>query len=119
MSQPFNPGDVLAFQLESGFGLIRILVVDETEGNTVWHVSVYEDLFPDVESAEKALEQIQSLRLSEPHLALTERAFERTPAAKLRHVPLQDSELAAYRTWQNSAERRVLDRSLLLLLGMR
>jgi hypothetical protein len=119
MSQPFNPGDFLIFQLESGFGLIRILAVDEVDGNSIWHISVYEDLFPDVEAAEKALERIDSLRLSKAHLALTARAFERTPAAKLSNIPLQNSELAAYRAWQSSTERRVLDRSLLLLLGMR
>ena len=119
MSQPFSPGDFLVFQLESGFGLIRILAVEEVESERVWHIGVYDELFPDVDAAEKALEQVESLRLSKSHLALTERAFERTPAARLSNVPLRNSDLAAYHEWQDNPERRVLDRSLLLLIGMR
>jgi hypothetical protein len=119
MSQPFEPGDFLIFQLESGYGLIRVLGVEKDREPPIWHVSVYEELFPEVEWAEQAIEQPQSLHLYKPHLALTERAFERTPTAKLKHVPLSEIDLAAYQQWQQSAERPVFDRSLLLLLGMR
>ena len=119
MSQPFSPGDFLIFQLEAGFGLIRLLAIDGPEPDRVWHISVYEELFPEVEAAEQALEQISSLHLSKPHLALTERAFERTPAAKLATAPLSHSDLAAYAAWQENSEPHVFDRSLLLLLGMR
>ena len=119
MSQSFSPGDFLIFQLESGYGLIRILAVEEVGSAQVWHISVYEELFADVEPAERALENVESLHVSKPHLALTERAFERTPAAWLGNAPLRESDLVAYHEWQQAADRHVVDRSLLLLLGMR
>src|SRR6185295_9445860 len=119
MSQPFEPGDFLVYQLESGFGLVRVLGFDNDNERRIWHISVYEELFPDIDWAEKALDQVESLHLSKSHLALTERAFDRTPTAKLKHVPLSESDLEPYRQWLQSAERPVFDRSLLLLLGMR
>ena len=57
MSYPFNPGDDLIFQLESGFGLLRVLAVEGDGAGTVWHLLAYEELFPDVEMAEAALAQ--------------------------------------------------------------
>ena len=51
-------------------------------------------------------------------MALTDRAFERTPAARLGNRPVQEEELAGYRKWLES-ERKVSDRSALLLLGIR
>jgi hypothetical protein len=119
MTQSFAPGDFLVFQLESGFGLLRILASEGSELQTTWHVGVYEELFPDVESAERTLEHPELLHFDKPHLALTQRAFERTPAAKLANVPVTEDELAAYRQWQEAPEGQVFDRSLLLLLGMR
>ena len=119
MAQLFDPGDFLIFQLESGYGLLRILAVDGSEPQRVWHVSVYEELFPDVEAAEKAMAQPDSLHLRKNHLALTERAFERTPAARLGNAPITEAQLSPYRQWQADPERHVFDRSLLLLLGMR
>jgi hypothetical protein len=119
MSQSFIAGDDLIFQLESGFGLLRVLAAEGEGADTVWHLLTYEELFPDVEAAERALERPESLHVSKPHLALTDRAFERTPAAKLGHRRVSDQESEAYSQWQQSAEREVFDRSLLLLLGMR
>jgi len=52
-------------------------------------------------------------------MALTDRAFERTPAARLGNRPLTEKELAAFREWEDSETRRVSDRSALLLLGIR
>ena len=46
--QGFKPGDFLIFQIESGFGLMRVLAVDESQPDTVWHVKVYRDLFPEI-----------------------------------------------------------------------
>jgi hypothetical protein len=118
MNQPFAPGDDLIFQLESGFGLLRVIAVDEREGKTVWHLLAYEELFPDVESAERALTQPSSLHLRQPHMALTDRAFERTPAARLGNRPVNDDERAPYDKWiQQGGE--VSDRSALLMLGLR
>ena len=119
MSQTFDAGDYLVFQLESGYGLLRILAIEGDGTDRVWHLRVYEELFPDVESAEQALAASQLLHATKPHLAMTDRAFDRTPTAKIGYGPLNDDELAAYRNWQQTRAREVFDRSLLLLLGMR
>ncbi len=119
MSQPFAPGDDLIFQLESGYGLLRVLQVDEREGDTVWHLMAYEELFPDVETAEAALARPESLHARIAHMALTNRAFERTPAARLGNRAVTEDELAAYRLWLENSEARVSDRSALLMLGLR
>ncbi len=120
MAQNFDPGDFLLYQLEAGFGLIRILAIDRDDaGGDIWHLSVYRELFPDVDTAESALSNISELHLDKNHLALTERAFDRTPTAKLANRTLEETELKGYRDWQVSEERKVFDRSLLLLLGMR
>ena len=116
MSQEFTGGDDLIFQLESGFGLLRVLAVDP-EGN-VWHLLAYEELFPDVESAERALAEPQGLHVRQAHMALTNRAFERTPAARLGNRPVSEAELAGYQRWLND-RGEVSDRSALLMLGMR
>lgn len=118
MSHAFNPGDDLIFQLESGFGLLRVLAVDGEGSDTVWHLLAYDDFFPDVESAETALAQGTSLPVRRAHMALTNRAFERTPAARLGNRPVTDGELIAYREWL-SGDRTVSDRSALLMLGIR
>jgi hypothetical protein len=118
MSYPFNPGDDLIFQLESGFGLLRVLAVDGEGPGTVWHLLAYDDFFPDVESAEHALAENKTLPVRKAHMALTNRAFERTPVARLGNRPVTENELDAYRAWLNS-NRDVSDRSALLMLGIR
>jgi hypothetical protein len=119
MTQPFAPGDDLIFQLESGYGLLRVIAFDETAAGTVWHLLAYEDLFPDVETAEAALRDDNArLKVRAPHLALTTRALEKTPAARLGNRPLRDEELAAYRDWQ-ARGGEPSERSALLLLGLR
>jgi len=118
MSQRIQRGDDLIFQLESGFGLLRVLAIEGEGADTVWHLMAYEDFFPDVESAEAALASNQSLPVRRAHMALTNRAFERTPTALLGNRPLRDEELSAYRQWLES-NRIVSDRSALLMLGVR
>lgn len=118
MSAPFAPGDDLIFQVESGFGLLRVIAVDERAGGHVWHLMAYEEFFPDSESAEAALQNPESLHVRKSHMALTDRAFERTPAARLGNRPVTASEAAAYREWIDS-DGQVSDRSALLLLGIR
>jgi len=117
MSYPFNPGDDLIFQLESGFGLLRVLAIEGEGAGTVWHLLAYDDFFPDVEAAEAALAGAP-LPVRNPHMALTNRAFERTPVARLGNRPVTDDELIAYNDWLNS-DRPVSDRSALLMLGVR
>jgi hypothetical protein len=118
MSHQFAPGDDLVFQLESALGLLRILAIEGEGADTVWHLLAYDDFFPDVESAENALAK-GTLPVRRAHMALTDRAFERTPAARLGNRPVTDDELAGYREWLASGERKVSDRSALLQLGIR
>ena len=118
MSSSFNPGDDLIFQLESGFGLLRVLAIDGEGADTVWHLLAYDEFFPDVESAEAALARETPLPIRKAHMALTNRAFERTPAARLGNRPVTDDELVNYRDWLNT-DRTVSDRSALLMLGIR
>lgn len=119
MAHQFTPGDDLIFQLESGLGLLRILAVEGEGRDTVWHLLAYEEFFPDVEAAETALKDPTTLHIRNAHLALTDRAFERTPAARLGNRPLTQAELSTLRDWQQSDDRKVSDRSALLLLGLR
>ena len=118
MSNAFNPGDDLIFQLESGFGLLRVLAVEGEGADATWHLLAYDEFFPDVESAELALARETPLPIRKAHMALTNRAFERTPVARLGNRPVTDDELSAYRDWLNS-DRTVSDRSALLMLGIR
>jgi hypothetical protein len=118
MSQVFSSGDDLIFQLESGFGLLRVIAVEESDSGTVWHLMAYEELFPSVEAAENALFEPEALHVRTAHMALTNRAFERTPAARLGNRPVTEEESANYQQWTESGAR-VSDRSALLMLGLR
>ncbi len=119
MSQSLLPGDDLIFQLESGYGLLRVLAIEGEGAGTIWHLLAYEDLFPTVEAAEQALATPATLSVRKPHMALTDRAFERTPAARLGNRAVSEQELAPYRKWLHSENKDVSDRSALLLLGIR
>lgn len=118
MTQPFVPGDDLIFQLESGFGLLRVIALEQRDGASIWHLMAYEELFPDIESAERALAHPEMLHVRQAHMALTDRAFERTPAARLGNRPVTSSECDAVQKWIE-AEGQVADRSALLMLGLR
>ena len=115
----FSPGDFLIFQLESGFGLLRVLDVTEMDGEPVWHLAAYRDLFLDVEMAEKAIDEPAKLQIEIPHVALTNRAFESTQVSKLGHSALNESELKPHRDWTTSEDPHISDRSIRLLLGLR
>jgi len=119
MSQDFQEGDFLIFQIEAGFGLLRLLAVEETEGDRVWHVAAYEDLFLDVDMADAAIEGGGELKVSKPHLALTTRAFESTQTAKMGNRALSEADLAPLEKWRASGDREVSDLSVRLLLGLR
>ncbi|MBD0371556.1 MAG: hypothetical protein ICV60_12020 [Pyrinomonadaceae bacterium] len=118
MAHQFSAGDYLIFQLESGFGILRVLAVEGDERETVWHLKAYEELFPDIETAEAALKEPARLGTRVAHMALTERAFERTPAARLGNRPVEEEELAPYLEWKEKGGE-VSDRSALLMLGLR
>src|ERR1700749_1818543 len=99
MALVYEPGDDLVFQVESGFGLIRVLAREGVGAEGIWHKLVYRDFYPDVESADAALATGSELETREPHLALTEHAFEKTPAARLGHRPVAPKELEALESW--------------------
>jgi hypothetical protein len=119
MALLFEPGDDLIFQLESGFGLLRVLAVEEHGGEVVWHLLAYEDFFPDVETAEAALLDASRLGVRAAHLPLTDYAFGKTPAARLGNRPVTEDELAAYHAWSATGDGKPYDRSALLMLGLR
>ncbi len=119
MSQDFQPGDYLVFQLESGYGLLRLLGIDETAKGRVWHISAFNELFPDVEFAEMAISTPNSLTVSIPHHALTTRAFESTQVAKIANTPLAEGEVEPMRAWHADTSNTPSDRSVRLLLGLR
>ena len=119
MSQKFQAGDFLIFQLESGYGLLRILAIEEAPGDTIWHLAAYNELFLDVEYADVALENPQSLTISLPHVALTDRAFLSTQTARMKNVPLTPDELNGFTVWKENPKAPVSDRSVRLMLGLR
>ncbi|MFZ1699473.1 MAG: hypothetical protein WBO10_08985 [Pyrinomonadaceae bacterium] len=119
MSQAFRQGDFLIFQLEAGFALLRLLDIEETGDNRIWHVSAYEDLFPDIDTAEAASACPGSLKRGNDHIPLTNRAFESTQVARISNLPLTETETAELIRWKADPDREVSDRSVRLMLGLR
>ncbi len=115
--QDLKAGDFLVFQLEAGFGLLRLLAIDEDDGTKTYHVAAYDDFFPDVDSAEAAAAAAR-LKVGRDHLALTERAFESTQTARILNETLTESELMPVGHWRETGGE-VSDRSVRLLLGLR
>ena len=119
MSQNFQAGDFLIFQIESGYGVLRLLAIDENEGETIWHLAAYNEMFMDIDSADAAIEKFDNFTVSNPHLALTNRAFGSTQTARMSNKPLTDEELKALNEWLANENRKVSDISVRLLLGLR
>jgi len=119
VSQNFQAGDFLIFQIESGYGLLRILAIDETETGTVWHLAAYNEMFLDVEMADAALEYYHTLTKSYSHLALTTRDFESTQVARMKNEPLTAEETENVARWRVNEQNEVSDMSVRLLLGLR
>lgn len=119
MSQNFQPGDFLIFQLEAGFALLRLLAIDDPDAEHTWHLAAYDDFYLDVEMAEAVINSGKPFRMSQPHLALTTRAFESTQVAKIANSPLTDVEIDPLNQWRNDPDRAVSDKSVRLLLGLR
>ena len=110
----------MIFQIESGFGVLRVLDVEADEnGEPIWHISAYEDMFLDVEMVDTALESNVNLTVSIPHVALTNRAFLSTQVSKMTNKLLQNNELQAFNDWKENPQREVSDRSVRLMLGLR
>lgn len=119
MSQNFQAGDFLIFQIESAFGLLRLLDIEQIADDTIWHLAAFEDMFLDIDTAEKALETPQKLKISLPHTALTNRAFEATQTSRMKNEILSDEELVPLIKWKNDPNREISDRTVRLLLGLR
>lgn len=119
MSTRFQAGDFLVFQLEAGFALLRLLEIEETEADKIWHVVGYDDFFLDVETAEAMSADPSKLSSKNEHMALTTRAFESTQVATISNVPLVAAELEPLVKWRSNATREVSDRSVRLMLGLR
>ncbi len=119
MSQNFQAGDYLIFQIESGYGLLRILAIEENAGEKVWHLAAYNELFLDSETADAAIENSEYLTVNYPHIALTTRAFESTQVARMTNKTLAENELQAFYDWKNNSQAEVSDRSVRLMLGLR
>src|SRR4030095_8513360 len=115
----FQPGDFLIFQLESGFAILRVLAVEDGIGEPTWHLAAYKEFFLAPENADASIDRPENLSIDRPHIALTNHAFESTQVARLKNVPLVESDLAGYRSWKDSDEKEVHDRSIRLLLGLR
>ena len=119
MLHDFVPGDFLIFQLESGFAILRVLDVEEMDGDSLWHVAAYKDFFLDADSVDAALEDPSVLGLERSHIALTNHAFESTQVARMRNVALTADDLAGYEAWKRSEDKTIYDRSIRLVLGLR
>ncbi|MGI9035278.1 MAG: hypothetical protein ACR2GD_04480 [Pyrinomonadaceae bacterium] len=120
MSQNFQAGDDLIFQIESGYGLIRILAIDDAgNGDKIWHLSAFNELFLDVETAEAALANSSNLTLAAPHFAVTQRAFDSTQVARLDNRPLSEDEIQRVAKWRENPDAEISDRSVRLMLGLR
>jgi len=119
MEKRFNPGDFLFFQLEAGFAIIRVIGIDLMDGDVIWHIVAYDDLFPDIDSIESAIENPELLSIAIPQIALTNRAFESTQVAEIGNVPVSDIESEILSKWRNDPDRPVSDRSIRLHLGLR
>ena len=119
MGYRFGEGNLLFFQLESGFALIKLLGVEDHGGDAVWHVCAFNDLFPDVDSIENAIERSSAFSIMIPHVVLTNRAFESTQVAKIGSSPLSEQERQHVETWRSDPNRIVSDLSIRLLTGLR
>ncbi|CAN5438778.1 hypothetical protein BH20ACI1_BH20ACI1_22140 [soil metagenome] len=119
MSQNFQSGDFLIFQIESGYGLLRLLAIEEMPDDKIWHLASYNEMFLDIDSADAALEKVSNLTINHPHIALTTRAFEATQVARMKNEALTEIELEAFNDWKNDPNSEVSDRSVRLMLGLR
>ena len=119
MSQNFQTGDFLIFQIESGYGLLRILGIEKTAEDTIWHLASYKEMYLDIDSADAALQRSDSLTLDKKHIALTNRAFEATQVARMKNEQLNVDESKSYEDWKNDPNREISDRSVRLMLGLR
>jgi len=119
MSQNFQTGDFLIFQIESGYGLLRLFGIEEREDEKIWYLQAFNELFLDVETADSVLANPSSLTINIPYVGLTNRAFQATQTARMLNIPLTDEEKQVFDEWKNSQTDEPVDRSIRLMLGLR
>lgn len=119
MALSFKGGDFLVYQLESSYGLLRVLAVEDEENDPIWHVAAYDEFFLEVERAEALITSGSLPKPGHEHIALTNRAFESTQVAKIAHVALTDADEQGFNAWLLGPDREISDRSVRLLLGLR
>ncbi len=118
MSQAFQAGDFLIFQIESGYGLLKLLAIDGDSGARIWHLRAFNELYADIESAELGLQDPSALTVAIEHAALTDRAFEATQTSRLTAGDLSPDEIEIVEGWRREMISPS-DRSIRLLLGLR
>jgi hypothetical protein len=118
MSQNFKPGDFLIFQIESGFGLLKLLGISGSHEEPIWHLRAFNELFLDIETAEAALNSPEQLTISLNHAAITNRAFLATQVAILKSHLISEEEEATVATWRGQGTTTT-DSPIRLLLGLR
>ncbi len=119
MAMSFKGGDFLIYQLESSYGLLRVLAVEDEENDPIWHVAAYDEFFLEVEQAEALIASGTLPKPGHEHIALTNRAFESTQVALIAHLPLTDADEQGFNAWQSGTDCEISDRSVRLLLGLR
>ena len=117
-SRGFEPGDLLVFQIESGYGVLQILAIGGSADDPTWHVAVFRDLFQEIEPIETMIAE-HALTRDLPHVALTNRAFESTQMSRIGTLPITDGDLAGFRKWEADGLGTISDRSIRLMLGLR
>lgn len=119
MSEELQSGDFLIFQIEAGYGLLRLLDKTPSNDGNIWHLAAYADMFLDIDSAEEAISNHAELTISHPLISITNRAFESTQTARMGNRPLSSKELEPLKAWKADPASEVSDRSVRLLLGLR
>ena len=119
MALHFKGGDFLIYQIESGYGLLRVLAVEDEDNDPVWHLAAYDEFFLEVEQAEALIASGTLPKPDHEHFALTNRAFESNQVAKIAHLPLTETDVKSLKDWRDGSDREISDRSVRLLLGLR
>lgn len=107
------------FQIESGYGLLRLLHIEGEAEERVWHLSAFNEMFLDIDMADAALADTSSLTERLSHVALTTRAFEATQVARMKNEPLAPDTESLVRKAIDGKTYEVSDRSIRLMLGLR
>jgi hypothetical protein len=118
MSQNFKPGDFLIFQIESGFGLLKLIGISGSQEDPVWHLRAFNELFLEIDTAEMAANSHEQLTVGMKHAALTNRAFLATQVAILKSDVISEEESAIVSDWIGQSLKPT-DSPIRLLLGLR